>query len=151
MITLSPLKRRIVYVTIFEILAILLSTLILMWLSGGDAQDSFPVAVMVSVTAVVWNFIYNTGFENLERRLKITERTIMVRSVHAIVFESGLLLFCIPIYMLWYKVGIWQAFVMEAALLLFFLVYTFVFTLIFDKIFTLPYQQASSDAQTCSS
>lgn len=151
MITLSPLKRRITYVTIFEILAILLSTLILMWLSGGDAQNSFPVAVMVSITAVIWNFIYNTGFENLERRLKITERTVLLRSIHAIVFESGLLLFCIPIYMFWYNVGIWQAFVMEAALLLFFLVYTFAFTLIFDKIFTLPYQQEQLDAQTYSS
>lgn len=149
MITLSPLKRRITYVTIFEILAILLSTLILMWLSGGDAKQSLPVAVMVSVTAVIWNFIYNTGFEALERRLNITKRTVMIRSLHAIVFESGLLLICIPIYMLWYNVGLWQAFVMEAALLLFFLVYTFVFTLIFDKIFTLPYHY--EQLQSCSS
>ncbi len=149
MITLSPLKRRITYVTIFEILAILLSTLILMWLSGGDAKQSLPVAVMVSVTAVIWNFIYNTGFEALERRLNIAKRTVMIRSLHAIVFESGLLLICIPIYMLWYKVGLWQAFVMEAALLLFFLVYTFVFTLIFDKIFTLPYHY--EQLQSCSS
>jgi len=149
LITLSPLKRRITYVTIFEILAILLSTLILMWLSGGDAKQSLPVAVMVSVTAVIWNFIYNTGFEALERRLNIAKRTVMIRSLHAIVFESGLLLICIPIYMLWYKVGLWQAFVMEAALLLFFLVYTFVFTLIFDKIFTLPYHY--EQLQSCSS
>jgi len=33
---------------------------------------------------------------------------------------------------------VYEAFMMEVALLLFFLVYTFVFTLIFDKIFTLP-------------
>lgn len=140
MITLSPIKRRITYVSIFELLAILLSTLILMGLSGGDAKQSLPVAVMVSVTAVIWNFIYNTGFEALERRLKIAKRTIMIRSLHAIAFETGLLLLCIPIYMLWYRVGLWQAFVMEGVLLLFFLFYTFIFTLIFDKIFTLPYQ-----------
>jgi uncharacterized membrane protein len=42
--------------------------------------------------------------------------------------------------MIWYDVGFIQAFMMEAALLLFFLVYTFLFTLGFDKIFTLPHQ-----------
>ncbi len=49
MITLSPLKRRLVYVIIFEIIAIISSTLVLMKLSGGDAAESLPVAVMVSL------------------------------------------------------------------------------------------------------
>ena len=40
--------------------------------------------------------------------------------------------------MYWYQVGLIQALMMEAALMIFFLVYTFVFTLGFDQIFTLP-------------
>ncbi|WP_269900079.1 PACE efflux transporter [Paenalcaligenes faecalis] len=146
MITLSPLKRRLVYVTVFEIFAILFSTLILMGLSGSDAQDSLPVAIIVSVTAVIWNYVYNTLFESWERRHQIMDRTLRIRCFHAIGFEGGLLVFCLPIYMLWYGVGLWTAFVMEAALLLFFLVYTFVFTLIFDKIFTLHHQNPYADA-----
>jgi len=138
LITLSPLKRRIVYVTVFEIIAIISSTYVLMWLSNSDASESLPVAVMVSLVAVVWNFIFNTLFEAWERRNKVQERTVLIRSVHAIGFEGGLVLICLPLYMLWYNVGIYKAFTIELALLLFFLVYTFVFTLIFDKIFTLP-------------
>ncbi len=66
-------------------------------------------------------------------------RTLLIRSVHAIGFEGGLVLICLPLYMLWYDVGLVAAFMMEAALLLYFLVYTFIFTLVFDKIFTLPH------------
>jgi len=138
LITLSPLKRRLIYVVVFEGIAIILSTFILMWLSGSDALQSLPVAVMVSLAAVIWNFIYDTGFEAWERHKKIEERTVLIRSAHAIGFEGGLVLICLPLYMLWYGVGVYEAFMMEVALLLFFLVYTFVFTLIFDKIFTLP-------------
>ena len=58
MITLSPFKRRIVYVTVFEIIAIISSTYVLMMLSGSDAAESLPVAVMVSLAAVIWNFIF---------------------------------------------------------------------------------------------
>lgn len=136
MITLTPLKRRLVYVTIFELLAIVLSTLILMLLSGGDAQQSLPVAVIVSVVAVIWNFIYNTLFETWERRAQIKVRSFKLRSLHAIGFEGGLVVICLPLYMIWYEVGLWTAFTMEAALLTFFLVYTFLFTLIFDQIFS---------------
>ena len=144
LITLSPLKRRIVYVTIFEIIAVISSTLVLMKLSGGDAAESLPVAVMVSVAAVIWNFIYNTAFEAWERRRQVTKRTLLIRSAHAIGFEGGLVLICLPLYMIWYDVGFIKAFMMEAALLLFFLIYTFVFTLGFDKVFTLPHHNQTA-------
>ena len=146
LITLSPLKRRIVYVTVFEIIAIISSTLVLMLLSNSSAAESLPVAVMVSLAAVIWNFIYNTAFENWERRKQVTQRTLLVRSAHAIGFEGGLVLICLPLYMIWYDVGFIKAFMMEAGLLLFFLVYTFFFTLGFDKIFTLPHHYKSASA-----
>lgn len=138
LITLTPLKRRITYVTLFEIFAILLSTLILMVLSGGDAQQSLPVAIIVSAIAVIWNYVYNVIFESWEARNQVMDRTIRIRIIHAIGFEIGLLVFTLPLYMLWYSVGLWTAFTMVAALLVFFLCYTFIFTLIFDKFFTPP-------------
>ncbi|WP_025647445.1 MULTISPECIES: PACE efflux transporter [unclassified Psychrobacter] len=144
MITLSPLKRRLVYVTVFEIIAIISSTYILMMLSGSDTAESLPVAVMVSLAAVIWNFIFNTAFEEWEQRRQVTKRTLLIRSIHALGFEGGLVLVCLPIYMTWYDVGLLKAFTMEAALLLFFLVYTFIFTVIFDKVFTLPHQYKSA-------
>lgn len=148
LITLSPFKRRLVYVASFELLGVFFATWVLMALSGGDAQESLPVAVLVSTTAVVWNYIYNTVFEAWERRRQLTERSIKIRCWHAVGFEGGLFLFCLPVYMLWYGVGLWQATVMESVLLLFFLFYTFIFTLLFDKVFTLQHlldNQAASE------
>jgi len=110
-----------------------------MLLNDNDSKDSLIVAIILSTTAVVWNFIFNTAFEWWEIRKQIKVRTLVVRSVHAIGFEGGLVLICLPLFMFWYDVGPWQAFIIEAALLLFFMVYTFMFTLIFDQIFTLHY------------
>lgn len=136
MITLSPIKRRIVYVTIFEFFAIVFSTFVLMALSQGGGQESLILAIIISIAAVTWNFIYNTGFEAWELRKRITKRTFKVRSIHATGFEGGLFLICLPLYMIWYDVGIWKAMLMETALLIFFLFYTFLFTLLFDQVFT---------------
>jgi uncharacterized membrane protein len=140
LITLSPIKRRLIYVTFFEIIAILLSTIVLMLLNDSDAQESLPVAVIISSVAVIWNYIYNTAFESWEVRKQIKVRTLVIRSIHTIGFEGGLVLICLPLFVLWYDVGLWTAFMMEAALMLFFLVYTFIFTLLFDQIFTLQHQ-----------
>lgn len=111
-------------------------------LSGTNADDSFPLAVMVSLAAVVWNYLFNVAFESWEKRKNVRFRTFLIRCMHTAGFEAGLILICLPIYMLWYKVGLWKAFTMELALLLFFLVYTFIYTLLFDKVFALPQHQA---------
>ncbi|RRH72191.1 PACE efflux transporter [Falsigemmobacter faecalis] len=141
MFRLPATQRRLVYVALFESLAIVLSTLLLNLLSKDDSHSSLPVAVAVSVIAVVWNFVFNTGFEAAERRFGITHRSLLVRVVHAAGFEGGLVLFTVPLFMLWYQVGVIDALVMEAAILVFFLVFTFVFTLAFDRVFPLPHQQ----------
>lgn len=145
MITLGPIKRRILYVTLFEIFAVMLTTFILVIISGGDTQQSLILAIIIASTAVVWNFIYNTLFEYWERRKQINQRTFFIRSIHAIGFEGGLTLVCMPLYMIWYGVGVWMALTMEISLTLAFLVYTFLFTLGFDTVFTLPQQALKAD------
>ncbi len=144
MITLSPIKRRVLYVTLFEIFAVMLTTFILVVLSGGDTQQSLILAIIIASTAVIWNFIYNTLFEYWEKRKQIKKRTFIIRSIHAIGFEGGLTLVCMPLYMLWYGVSIWMALTMEISLTLAFLVYTFLFTLGFDTVFTLPHQTSTT-------
>lgn len=135
MIILSPLRRRITYVAIFEILAVIFAALLLSLLSDKAPAENLPVAVASSVVAVVWNFIYNTLFERWERRNNIRQRSIMLRTAHACGFEGGLIVIFIPLFMWWYRVGPLTALMMEAALLIFFLIYTFFFTLAFDQIF----------------
>lgn len=145
MFVLHPLKRRILYVSTFEIIAIFASTALLMFLSGGEAIDSLPIAVVVSLIAVAWNYTYNLLFEKWEAAQKMTDRSIWVRIGHALGFQFGLVLIIIPIYMAWYAVGFWKAFQMEAVFLVFFLIYVFVFTYIFDMIFALSNRAAVAE------
>ena len=44
----------------------------------------------------------------------------------------------VPLIAWWFGVSLWQALVMDMALVVFFLVYTFVFNWAFDKVFGLP-------------
>lgn len=138
MFVLSPRLRRLVYALSFEALAIVLSTAVLTWLSGAEASGSLLVSVAVTLIALIWNLIYNAGFEAAEHRLRLTRRGFVLRALHAVGFEGGLFLFTVPLYMLWYRVGFAQAVAMEAALLVFFVVYTFVFTWVFDQLFVRP-------------
>ncbi|TKD22697.1 PACE efflux transporter [Rhodobacter capsulatus] len=137
MVTLSPPLRRVIYVLAFEAGAIALSTLLLTRLSAGPAADSLLVSVLVTLIALLWNLVFNTGFEAAEHRFRL-RRTLWLRALHALGFEGGLFLFTVPLYMGFYGVGFAEAVAMEAALLVCFLIYTFFFTWGFDRIFPRP-------------
>ncbi|MBG2874493.1 PACE efflux transporter [Proteus alimentorum] len=134
MFYLKPRSRKLVYAITFEALAILLSTVLLAVLSQSQSHNSLPVAIAVSVIALIWNYIFNSFFELIESKLKIKKRTVMVRLIHAISFELGLFFFTIPLYMWWYNVGFIKAISMEITILVFFFIYTYLFTLAFDKL-----------------
>ncbi|WP_444464823.1 PACE efflux transporter [Rhodobacter capsulatus] len=134
MFTLRPPLRRLVYAVTFEIGAIAFSTLLLTWLSAAPASDSLLVSILVTFVALLWNLVFNRGFEALEDRLGL-RRTLGLRALHALGFEGGLFLVTVPLYMAVYGVGPAEAVAMEAALLVFFLLYTFIFTWGFDRLF----------------
>ena len=52
--------------------------------------------------------------------------------------EGGLVVMLVPFFAWWLEVSLWQAFVLDLGLLLFFLGYTFVFNWAFDRVFGLP-------------
>ncbi|MCT8247914.1 PACE efflux transporter [Proteus vulgaris] len=134
MFYLKPRPRKLVYAITFETLAILLSAVLLAILSQSQSNNSLPVAIAVSVIALIWNYIFNSFFELIESKLTIKKRTVIVRLTHAISFELGLFFFTIPLYMWWYNVGFIKAISMEITILVFFFIYTYLFTLAFDKL-----------------
>ena len=135
---MQGVKRKVVYVSLYEGIAIVVATLGLAGMSGQDVHTAGGVAVAASVIAILWNLAFNTMFEAWEARQAVKGRSILRRVVHAIGFEGGLALMLIPLMAWWFGVGLWQATLMEAGLLLFFLVYTYVFNWVFDLVFGLP-------------
>lgn len=141
MLKLSPVPRRILYVVLFELIAVGLITgyLVLFKFDGGNA---FLVGVVSAVVAVIWNFIWNTIFEAWEKRQISGERTLKRRVVHAVGFEGGLILILVPIIAMILSVSLITAFFIEAGVLVFFLFYAFLFAWAFDRFVSPPPAEA---------
>ncbi|WP_198971831.1 PACE efflux transporter [Xylophilus sp. ASV27] len=144
---MQGIQRRVVYVTLYELIAIVAASLMLALASGQGVAHSGVVAVAASGIAIVWNLAFNYLFELWEARQAVRGRSLRRRVAHAIGFEGGLGLLLIPLMAWWFEVTLWQALVMDMGLLLFFLAYTFVFNWVFDRVFGLP---ASAAGVPCS-
>ena len=135
---MQGIKRKIVYVSLFELIAISLTSSGLMLLAGSDAAHASVAAVASSLIAVAWNFIYNALFEAWESRQSTRGRSWTRRAIHALGFEGGLVVLLVPLFAWWLRISLWEAFVLELGLVVFFMFYTFLFSLAFDRIFGLP-------------
>ncbi|MGB3893413.1 PACE efflux transporter [Mycolicibacter sinensis] len=130
---MSAVVRRISYVISYELIAIVLTALGLVVLGFGGGSSGV-MAVTASTVAMVWNYVWNTVFEFWERRQDSQTRTVARRIAHAIGFEGGLVVVLLPVVAWILGVSLLQAFGLEVGLLAFFLVYTFVFTWLFDRL-----------------
>ena len=135
---MTPIMRRLLYTVSFEIFGIAIAGLGLMVLSGKALIDTGIVAILSSLVAVMWNFAYNTLFEFWETRQTIKGRSFKRRTVHALGFELGLTLLLAPLLAWWLTLPLWDAFLYDLTLVIFFVAYTFLFNLIFDHLFGLP-------------
>lgn len=135
---MQGIKRKVVYVSLFELIAVGLTSSALMLLGGHDASHAGIAAVGSSLTAVVWNLIYNSLFEAWEARQATRGRSVKRRVAHAVGFEGGLVLVLVPLFAWWLNMSLWDAFVLDLGLVIFFMVYTFIFSWTFDRVFGLP-------------
>ncbi|WP_377701679.1 PACE efflux transporter [Pseudoduganella sp. UC29_71] len=135
---MQGIKRKIVYVTLFEVIAVGLTSSALMLLGRHDAGHAGVAAVGSSLTAVVWNLVYNTLFEAWEARQATRGRSVARRVAHAVGFEGGLVVVLVPMFAWWLNLSLWDAFVLDLGLVMFFMVYTFAFSWLFDRTFGLP-------------
>ena len=134
---LQGAKRRVVFVGLYELIAIIVSSLLFM-ATGQDSGSSGVMAVAASTIAILWNITFNHLFEKWELRQTKKGRSLLRRIVHAVGFEGGIAAMLIPLMAWWFEITLWQAVVMEAGLLVFFMLYTFAFNWCFDRIFGLP-------------
>jgi uncharacterized membrane protein len=135
---MQGIQRKIVYVSLYEGFAILFASVGLAAMTGAGAGKSTALAVASSVVAVVWNLAFNSLFEAWEARQAVRGRSLGRRIAHALGFEGGLALILVPMFAWWLGIGLWEALLFDAALLVFFLLYTFVFNWGFDRVFGLP-------------
>jgi len=132
-------RDRIRHAISFEIIGILLVVPLGSIGFGMESQDIGVVAVFAATIATLWNYVYNLLFDRAMRRWKgSVHKTFTVRILHALLFEGGLLLVTLPMLAFYLGIGIWQAFVMDVAFVLFYLIYAFGFNWGYDRVFPLP-------------
>ena len=136
-IGLQGVRRRVVFVGLYELIAIAVCSVLFMAI-GQKAGSSTLMAVVSSAIAILWNLTFNWLFERWESRQTTKGRSFARRVAHAVGFEGGIAAMLIPLMAWWFEISLWQATVLEAGILVFFMIYTFVFNWCFDRIFGLP-------------
>ena len=137
-VSLSPKIRRVVQAVLYETLALAFVAPMLSWLFGRSGWSTIALTLTMSTNALAWNYAFNAIFERWEARQTIKGRSWRRRAAHGLGFEGGLALILVPVMALWLDITLWQALVADIGILLFFLVYTVVFTWGFDRVFGLP-------------
>jgi uncharacterized membrane protein len=142
----SPLDR-LRHALSFEIIGLALIVPLGALAFNMPMQDIGVVGLVGATLATLWNFVYNYLFDVvMQRSLGTTQKKGMVRVLHAILFELGLLAVLLP-FIAWYLgISLWQAFVMDVAFAVFYLIYAYVFNLAYDRLFPLPEWKTSEAA-----
>jgi len=130
--------ERIFQAILFEVtvLSIIIPSSVI--LGGFDAEKMTIVAVGISLFAMLWNYVYNLFFDKLMGFNRL-ERGLTLRISHAVGFELGMIAITLPV-MAWYlEITLLAAAILEAAFLIFILIYTLVFNWAYDQY--QPYQR----------
>lgn len=130
----SELKQRVIHALCYEVILLVIGTPILSMILGHSLSHTGALWVMMSVTAVIWNMVFNHFFEKFEKFRGWSERTIKVRVMHAIGFEGGLLVATVPMIAWMLDMSLWNALILDIGLALSIMVYTFIYQWCYDII-----------------
>lgn len=131
-------RDRIRHALLFEVIGLALIIPLGTALFGLHASEMGVIGVGSAVTATLWNYVYNLGFDRTMQRLAgHTRKSLPLRLAHAVLFEAGLLVILLPPIAWYLGIGLVQAFTMDIAIALFYVAYAFVFNLGYDWAFPL--------------
>jgi uncharacterized membrane protein len=129
----KSIKERAFHALLFEIIGVLLFAPLLAWAMGHSLAKMGAMTVMVSTVAMLWNMLFNAMFDGLRRKWDF-KLSLGTRMLHALGFESGLILVVVPLAAWWLSISLLEAFLLDIGLLLLFLPYTLVFNMAYDKV-----------------
>lgn len=128
--------ERIRHAVTFELVALAIFTPGAALLFHQPVIEMGLIGVLSSLVATVWNFVYNLAFDRaLLRHFGSVQKTLIIRIVHALVFELGLIILLVPMIAVVLGIGLMEALVMDLAIVVFYLIYAFVFNLGYDRLF----------------
>ena len=133
-------RDRIRHAVGFEVIALILSIPIMSFFFSFDIKDIGVIAIVGSIMATIWNYGFNIIFDKgMVRFKRSTFKTPAIRVLHVLLFESGLLMLYLPMVAWYLGISLWQAFIMDASLVGFYLFYNLSYNWAYDKIFPIQY------------
>lgn len=130
----------------FEVIGLLISVPLAAFAFGYSLEKTGVLGLIGATLATMWNYLFNLGFDHALKRLTgSTRKSFKLRLLHALSFETGLLMAFLPIIAWWMGIGLLEALLVDVSFALFYLVYAFVFTWCYDTVFPDTDATPSSD------
>lgn len=126
-------KKRLVHAMTYEVILLIIIAIALSTILEMPLEVTGGLGIAMAITSVLWNMVFNTLFEKFEQKKQL-KRTVPVRILHAIGFEGGLLLFTIPMVAYALNISFWNALLLDLAMTICILFYTFIFQWCYDTI-----------------
>lgn len=136
-VTLRTGKDRLRYAIIFE------ATLLAFLVPAGAAffdkglGDIGFLGLVLSSKAMLVSVLYNWLFDRIDAKAHrvSSDRSTVGRILHAVGFEVTLLITSLPIYTWWLNITLLEAFMADLVVTSFVVLYTYLFTLGYDRVF----------------
>ncbi|MBW5810764.1 multidrug/biocide efflux PACE transporter [Yersinia kristensenii] len=129
----KSLFERVIHAIGFEVIAVAICAPVGAWLLDRSILQMGTLAILLSSVAMLWNIIYNSLFDYFWPVSRVA-KTLRVRALHALGFESGFILIGLPIAAGVLGVSLLQAFMLEVGFFLFFLPYTMFYNWAYDSL-----------------
>ncbi|ABI61283.1 putative membrane spanning protein [Granulibacter bethesdensis CGDNIH1] len=127
---------RIRHAILFEVIGLLLLIPIGHAVLGVDTGTFGSLSVIVAVTAAIWAYLFNLGFDQVMLRLTgSTRKNTAVRVLHAALFEGGMLAMFLPLTAWYLSMSLWAALMTDIGISGFYFVYAFAYNWIYDQVF----------------
>ena len=136
---------RVRHALTFEIVGLAIFTPLATLAFDKPAADMGMIGLISSTVATLWNFVFNVGFDRAMLRMTGSAvKSMPVRVLHTLMFEGGLLILLVPMIAWYLAIPLMAALMMDLAIMLFYLVYTFFFNIAYDRVYPLPETRAAA-------
>ena len=128
---------RVRYALLFEGILVALFAVLAALVLERSFLSMGALSLVLSLIALAINFFYNYAFDRFDvRNGRIpTERSRRWRIIHALGFEATLVIINLPLLMWWMGWSVWQALALDIVAMAGVVVYTYYFTLAYDRLF----------------
>ncbi|MCP4117009.1 MAG: PACE efflux transporter [Desulfobacteraceae bacterium] len=133
-------RGRVMHTLLFELVLLGICTPVIALVFNRSFSHTGMLSIGMSATAMVCNGLYNYGFDRALIYLKhpLYPRSFRLRCFHSVLFEILLMVFTLPMIMLWMEVSFIHALTLDISFAVFVPVYALGFNWIYDLMIPAP-------------